>query len=109
MQPADVLSRPARPADLTISYGRQDQEAGLWLRPAADSAAALVLFLHGGFWRAAYDRKHAGPLAETLAESGFAVCVPEYRRVGQAGGGWPGTVHDALAAVSRLPALAADA
>jgi acetyl esterase/lipase len=109
MQSADVLSRPARPADLTISYGRADQDAGLWLPPAADAPAALVLFLHGGFWRAAYDRKHAGPLAEGLAASGFAVCVPEYRRVGQPGGGWPGTFDDVLAAVTRLPALAAEA
>ncbi len=35
--------------------------------------------------------------------------MPEYRRVGQPGGGWPGTFDDALAAATRLPALAAEA
>jgi acetyl esterase/lipase len=104
MHPADVLSRPARAADLTLCYGREDQVADLWLPPAG-GAAALVLFLHGGFWRAAYDRRHAGPLAEALAAAGLAVCVPEYRRVGQAGGGWPGTFDDIRAAVSSLPGL----
>jgi acetyl esterase/lipase len=111
MQPADVLSRPARPPDLTLTYGRPDLVADLWL-PAADpapAAAPLIVFLHGGFWRAAYDRRHAGPLAEALAAAGFGVCVPEYRRVGQEGGGWPGTFDDVRAAAERLPALMADA
>jgi acetyl esterase/lipase len=108
MRPADVLSRPARPADRTLCYGREDQVADLWL-PPGHRPAALVLFLHGGFWRAAYDRRHAGPLAEALAAAGFAVCVPEYRRVGQAGGGWPGTFDDISAAASSLPGLVAAA
>jgi acetyl esterase/lipase len=111
MRPADVLSRPARPPDLTLTYGRPDQVADLFLPPAdrGPAAAPLVVFLHGGFWRAAYDRKHAGPLAEALAAAGFAVCVPEYRRVGQDGGGWPGTFDDVRAAVARLPDLVAGA
>src|SRR5258708_6231888 len=75
--------------------------------PAA--AAPLVLFLHGGFWRAAYDRAHTGPLATALAADGFAVCTPEYRRIGQAGGGWPGTFDDVAAASDVLPGLAAKA
>ena len=71
--------------------------------------APLVLFLHGGFWRAAYDRSHTGPLATALAAAGFAVCTPEYRRTGQRGGGWPGTFDDVAAAVDRLPSLVRDA
>jgi acetyl esterase/lipase len=63
----------------------------------------LVIFLHGGFWRSAFDRVHAGPLATALAAAGFAVCVPEYRRTGQRGGGWPGTFDDVAAAVDVLP------
>jgi acetyl esterase/lipase len=69
----------------------------------------LVLFLHGGFWRAAYDRAHTGPLAAALAAEGFAVCTPEFRRTGQPGGGWPGTFDDIAAAVDRLPGLVRDA
>ncbi len=68
-----------------------------------------MIFLHGGFWRAAYDRTHTGPLAEALAAEGFAVCAPEFRRTGEPGGGWPGTFDDVAAAVDALPAMVADA
>ena len=56
-------------------------------------ADTVVTFVHGGFWRAAYDRTHVRPLARALADDGFAVTLPEYRRVG-AGGGWPTTCDD---------------
>ena len=55
--------------------------------PADARPAPLVVFLHGGFWRVAFDRTHTGPLATALAAVGFAVCVPEFRRTGQRGGG----------------------
>jgi acetyl esterase/lipase len=45
-------------------------------------------------------------MAAALAAEGYLVCVP-FRRVGQAGGGWPGTFDDVAAAVGRLPALVA--
>lgn len=111
MQPANVLSRPARPPDRVLAYGNgEDQVADLWLpQGAAGVTAPLVLFLHGGFWRAAFDRRHAGPLAESLSAAGLAVCVPEYRRVGQPGGGWRGTFDDVLAALDALPGAVADA
>jgi acetyl esterase/lipase len=66
-----------------------------------------VIFIHGGFWRAAYDRTHTGPLAAGLAAEGFAVCTPEFRKIGQPQGGWPGTFDDVAAAVAALPALIA--
>jgi acetyl esterase/lipase len=105
----EVLTRPVLPPDLVLRYGpHPDHVADLRL-PAVRAAAPLVLLLHGGFWRAAYDRAHTGPLATALTADGFAVCAPEYRRTGQAGGGWPGTFDDVAAAVDALPGLAAKA
>ena len=109
----DVLVRSARPPDLTLRYGDgADQVADVHL-PSAEAVqqagiggrAPFTIFLHGGFWRSRYGREHTAPLAEALAEAGFAVCAPEYRRSGQRGGGWPGTFDDVAAAVDRLPGL----
>jgi acetyl esterase/lipase len=41
-------------------------------------------------------------LAIDLARRGLAAWNVEYRRVGQEGGGWPGTFEDVAAAVDRL-------
>jgi acetyl esterase/lipase len=73
------------------------------------AGAPLVLFLHGGFWRARWDRTHTATLAAALAGAGYAVCTPEYRRTGQPGGGWPGTFDDVATTVDQLPGLAAAA
>jgi acetyl esterase/lipase len=64
----------------------------------------LVINIHGGFWKAAYDLEHNGHLCEALRKKGVATLSVEYRRIGQAGGGWPGTFDDlkAIAAYSRL-------
>jgi acetyl esterase/lipase len=42
------------------------------------------------------------PLASDLARRGIAAWNVEYRRVGQPGGGWPGTFEDVAAAVDLL-------
>jgi acetyl esterase/lipase len=109
--PAGVLTRPAPPPDLVLRYGPGPDQiadlrlpAGLEVGPAGQ-APVLVLLLHGGFWRVAYDRTHLGPLAAALAAENFVVCTPEFRRTGQPGGGWPGTFDDVAAAVDGLPGL----
>jgi acetyl esterase/lipase len=61
-----------------------------------------VVLLHGGFWRTGWDRTLMTPLAIDLAVRGIAAWNVEYRRVGQEGGGWPGTLEDVAAAVDRL-------
>lgn len=111
VDPRDVLTRPAPPPDHVLRYGPgPDQVADVRLPPgpgvgSAGAAPVLVLLLHGGFWRAAYDRTHLGPLAAALAAENFVVCTPEFCRTGQPGGGWPGTFDDVAAAVDRLPGL----
>jgi len=112
--PDDVLTRAAPPPDLVVRYGGGPEDvADVRLprgRPGGTPLVApLVIFLHGGFWRARYDRAHTGPLATALAAAGYAVCVPEFRRTGQPGGGWPGTFDDVAAAVDRSPALVREA
>jgi acetyl esterase/lipase len=65
-----------------------------------------VIFIHGGYWRARYDLEHANPLCQALARAGLAVWNVEYRRVGNHGGGWPGTFADVLAALGHVRQLA---
>jgi acetyl esterase/lipase len=104
----DVLGRPAPPADLTVSYGpHPDQVADVRL-PAGSGPAPLLLMLHGGFWRAEFDRSHLGPMASDLAGRGFAVASVEYRRTG-GGGGWPATFTDIAEACDAVPALIEEA
>jgi acetyl esterase/lipase len=115
--PREVLTRPAPRPDFVLRYGPgREHLADLRLpapggitAPDKGPGAPLVVLLHGGFWRAAFDRAHASPLASALAQAGYAVCVPEYRRTGQRGGGWPGTFDDVAIAVDTLPGLAAAA
>lgn len=114
--PREVLTRPAPRPDFVLRYGPgREHVADLRLpapggitEPGRRPGAPLIVLLHGGFWRVAFDRAHAGPLASALAQAGYAVCVPEYRRTGQRGGGWPGTFDDVAAAVDNLPGLAAE-
>ncbi|GAA3222164.1 alpha/beta hydrolase [Actinocorallia longicatena] len=100
----EVLTRGGPEPAATLSYGPlPDQVVDLWL-PGTPSPP-LVVLVHGGFWKAAYDRAHLRPMAGGLVAAGYAVAVPEYRRAGQPGGGWPGTFDDVAAVFDALPAL----
>ncbi|MGC4806521.1 alpha/beta hydrolase family protein [Micromonospora sp. DT233] len=106
--PRSVLERPAPAPDATVAYGPHPDQVADLRRPAGHGPPRpLVVVVHGGFWRAEYDRTHTGPLAAALAALGHPVAQLEYRRTGQPGGGWPGTLTDVLAGVAALPALAA--
>ncbi|MEH1164969.1 alpha/beta hydrolase [Micromonospora sp. CPCC 205539] len=108
--PRAVLTRPAPDPDRTVAYGDHPDQVADLRRPARSGPARpLVIVVHGGFWRAEYDRRHTGPLAAALAASGYPVAQLEYRRTGQPGGGWPGTMTDVVTGVAELPGLAAEA
>lgn len=103
--PRAVLTRPASAPDRTARYGDHAEHVVDLRLPARDLGRPLVVFIHGGFWRAEYDRTHVGPLAVDLARRGWPVATIEFRRVGQDGGGWPGTFEDVAAAVAAVPEL----
>jgi len=71
--------------------------------PSGAGLHPIVFFIHGGYWRAKYDLTYAGHLCDALKKKGIATWNVEYRRVGNPGGGWPGTFEDIR---SSLPASA---
>ena len=103
-----VLDRPAPPPDLTLRYGpRPEHVVDLRLPPAVSGRAApLIVLIHGGFWRPAYDRTHLGPMGHALAAAGYVVAVPEYRRAGMAEEGWTGTFGDIALAADQVAGIA---
>ncbi len=103
---SDVAALPPALADHQISYGPAEQQFGELRLPATVGPHPVVVFLHGGCWLAEYDREHVGPVSADLAGRGYAVWTPEYRRVGDPGGGWPGTFTDIGAAIDYLRVLA---
>lgn len=113
-----AFSHPAVTPDATAAYGEHPDQVVDFYEPrtATENPAPFVVVLHGGAWRAPYDRQHLTPFADFLAGRGFAVANVEYRRGssipaqggdGPVAGRWPETFDDIAAAFDALPALAA--
>ena len=99
----DILSRQPRPADLRLTYGSDpNQFIDLRLPGSERKPFALVINIHGGFWRSKYNLDHAGHHCSALTAKGLATANLEYRRVGNEGGAWPGTFADIRAAYQFL-------
>lgn len=97
-----TLSKPAPDADARIAYGQDPNQFGELYLPRSSGPHPALIFLHGGFWRAAYDLKHAAHFCKALALEGVACFSVEYRRIGQPGGGWPGTFDDVRAGAAHF-------
>ena len=102
----DILDLPAPAADARKKYGKDANQFGELRLPKAAAAHPVLVSIHGGFWRSAYGLDHMSHACARLAQTGVASWNLEYRRVGQPGGGWPGTMDDALAGLEFLKTLA---
>lgn len=104
----DIASRPLPPPATRIYYGADPQEFGELRLPQGAGPFPVAMVIHGGCWLADYDYKHITHLAAALTREGIATWTVEYRRVGNPGGGWPGTFKDIAVAADKLKALAAE-
>jgi acetyl esterase/lipase len=94
----DILSKPQPPPDARVAYGADPNQFVEVRLPRTKGPHGVLLNIHGGYWRAKYDLVHAGHLCQALRVSAVATFNIEYRRVGNPGGGWPGTFEDIRAA-----------
>ena len=106
--PISLLSRTPPPADHRVKYGAADLQFGDLRLPEMKQGARapMLVFLHGGWWQNEYDLEYGGHLCAALKAVGIATWSLEYRRVGDSGGGFPGTLEDAAAGYDYLTTLA---
>lgn len=93
---------PAQAAELLLPASLATDPRG---GPTRGGVAVLV---HGGYWKAGYDRSLEDAVAADLLDRGVPVWNVDYRAATADGGGWPGTLEDVAAACDLLVDVAAE-
>ena len=66
----------------------------------------LIIMVHGGAWRSNTTLDRVAPLIEALTDEGMATWSIEFSRLGNTGGGYPGTFRDVGEGVDYVRTLA---
>jgi acetyl esterase/lipase len=99
-----VVSAPTE----TLRYGSEPKQSADLRVPAGKGPFPIAVLMHGGCWDSSFGASSdMAPLADALTKQGVATLNIRYRVVGDAGGGWPGTLRDVGAAVDSVRGLAA--
>ena len=102
----DISALPKPAVGERIAYGKAPQQFGELRLPKGKGPHPVAVLVHGGCWLAAYDYQYFNHLAAALADAGVASWTIEYRRLGDEGGGWPGTLLDVARATDHVRVLA---
>lgn len=102
----DILQWPVVPPDHRIAYGRDALQFGDLRLPEGTGRHPVAVIIHGGCWLSKYNLDHIGNLCAALTRAGVATWSLEYRRIGNPGGGWPGTFEDIARGSDYLRVLA---
>ncbi|MBW8816384.1 MAG: hypothetical protein JF588_23435 [Caulobacterales bacterium] len=107
MTAAKVAALPSTPAYIRASYGFGPIQVGELRLPPGKGPFPVAIVIHGGcYLKRMADMKIMSPLATALTARGFATWNIEYRALGDAGSGWPGTFEDWAMAADHLRWLA---
>ena len=102
---AEAMARSPPSLAERIAYGQAPSQFGeLWL-PAGSGPVPVAVLVHGGCWQSSYGLDLMDPMAEDLYGQGVAVWNIESRRLGENGGGYPGTFLDVGQASDALRGL----
>ena len=99
---------PPAPPGTRIAYSRGEFQVGDLRVPSGRGPHPVAIVIHGGYWRARYDLTEVGHLCEAVTRQGLATWSLEYRRIGNPGGGWPGTLDDVGTGAAHLEKIAAE-
>lgn len=98
----------ARKPDAVVRYGTEALQSGELRVPAGPGPHPVAVVIHGGCWVSRLGGTGMQAFSESLRQRGIATWDIDYRRVGNSGGGWPGTFEDVKAGIDYLPKLAAE-
>lgn len=90
---------------IKVSYG-QDKNHYFELRLPQQyhqKPAPIAIVIHGGYWRNKYSLNYMGYFCDWLKNHGIISINMEYRRIGDVGGGYPGTFLDIAQCIDTLP------
>jgi len=103
----DYMNQPQATADARIAYGAEPAQVVELFLPKGKGPHPIVVLIHGGCYLAEYQGlAQTSGIAADLARRGYAVWNVEYRKLGEAGSGYPGTFLDVADAVDRIRAEA---
>jgi acetyl esterase/lipase len=106
----EIQKLPVPPADHRLAYGKEALQFGELRLPRTpaknDERFPVVIVIHGGCWYSEYELSHIANFAGELTQAGVATWSMEYRRIGDAGGAWPGTFQDVAMAADYVRELA---
>lgn len=108
--PVELATAPVPPGAIRIAYGTDSQQFGELRVPSGAGPHPVAIVVHGGCWVSQlgdFDPRGVAldnmrPMAAALTEAGIATWNIEYRRIGNFGGGWPGTFHDVAQGADAL-------
>lgn len=112
--PRTLIKQETPPANERIAYGGGPLQFGELRLPTGAGPFPVAILVHGGCWSTKVGNLPEDvtsfallrPIAAALAKVGIASWNIEYRRVGDDGGGWPGTYMDLSQATDFLRQLA---
>jgi len=113
--PLDLATAPVPPGAQRLSYGSDPLQFGELRIPKTPGPHPIAIVIHGGCWLAklgtmdprAVAIDNMRPFANALTDAGIATWNIEYRRLGDVGGGWPGSFRDVASAADFLRTVAA--
>ena len=111
--PIDLANAQVSPGARRIAYGTDPLQFGELRVPSTKGPYPVAIVVHGGCWVAklgnmderAVAIDNMRPVAAALTDAGIATWNSEYRRIGNAGGGWPGTFQDVARAADYIRTL----
>ncbi len=112
--PLELIKQETPPANERIVYGKDPLQFGELRLPTGAGPFPVAILVHGGCWSAKLGNlpervtsfELLRPIAAALAKAGIASWNVEYRRLGNEGGGWPGTYLDLSSATDLLREVA---
>ena len=106
MTPEDLTSVPAQAPDERVTYGADANQFAELRLPSGAGPHPVVVLVHGGCFKTYGSFADLAAMGDALKGRGIATLNVEYRRVDQAGGGWPNTYLDVGHAVDHVRSLA---